>query len=117
MPSRMALTDYTTPTSVSFRYSPLMSGMTCSAGLRCDGPECRDDETRRGSRKPNVSYWHEASDPSLIPDRRFRSEADIADRPASISAVADDPGCVKTHTAAKCRKNNSPGGHHVSRVQ
>src|SRR5262249_33214110 len=30
---------------------------------------------------------------------------------------ADDPGCVKTHTAAKCRKNNSPGRHHASRVQ
>src|SRR5262249_40571446 len=28
-----------------------------------------------------------------------------------------DPGCVKTHTVAKCRKNNSPGGHHASRVQ
>src|SRR5258708_39742993 len=31
-----------------------------------------------------------------------------------------DPGitpCVKTHTVAKCRKNNSPGRHHASRVQ
>src|SRR5262245_46950466 len=45
MPSRMALTDYTTPTSVSFRYSPLMSAMTCSAGQRSAGSECRDDET------------------------------------------------------------------------
>src|SRR5262249_47595763 len=45
MPSRMALTDYTTPTSVSFRYSPLMSAMTCSAGQRSTGSECRDDET------------------------------------------------------------------------
>src|SRR5262249_59418738 len=45
MPSRMALTDYTTPTSVSFRYSPLMSAMTCSAAQRSAGSECRDDET------------------------------------------------------------------------
>src|SRR5258706_10119825 len=30
---------------------------------------------------------------------------------------AFDPGCVKTHTVAKCRKNNSPGRHHASRVQ
>src|SRR5262245_28501055 len=30
---------------------------------------------------------------------------------------AADPGCVKTHTVAKCRKNNSPGRHHASRVQ
>src|SRR5262245_62025612 len=28
-----------------------------------------------------------------------------------------DPGCVKTHTVAKCRKNNSPGRHYASRVQ
>jgi hypothetical protein len=28
-----------------------------------------------------------------------------------------DPGCVKTHTVAKCRKNNSRGRHHASHVQ
>jgi hypothetical protein len=31
--------------------------------------------------------------------------------------VANDPGCVKTHTVAKCRKDNSPGRHQASRVQ
>src|SRR5262249_49064898 len=29
----------------------------------------------------------------------------------------NDPGCVKTHTVANCRKNNSPGRHPASRVQ
>src|SRR5262249_13260590 len=28
-----------------------------------------------------------------------------------------DPGCVKTHTSAKCRKHNSPAKHRTSRVQ
>jgi hypothetical protein len=28
-----------------------------------------------------------------------------------------DPGCVKTHTSAKCRKHNSPARHRTSRVQ
>src|SRR5262249_45527222 len=28
-----------------------------------------------------------------------------------------DPGCVKTHTSAKCRKHNSPARHPTSRVQ
>jgi hypothetical protein len=44
---------------------------------------------------------------------------DVFRQAASVrgSRVKNDPGCVKTHTAAKCRKNNSPGGHHVSRVQ
>src|SRR5262245_9169895 len=68
-------------------------------------------------RASRTSVIGEASDHSLIPDGRFRSEADIDDRPASISSVADDPGCVKTHTVAKCRKNNSPRRHHASRVQ
>src|SRR5258708_25472464 len=43
--------------------------------------------------------------------------ADIDRRLASIASDAFDPGCVKTHTVAKCRKNNSPGRHHASRVQ
>ena len=30
---------------------------------------------------------------------------------------AYDPGCVKTHTSAKCRKNNSSRRHHTSRRQ
>src|SRR5262245_4521591 len=30
---------------------------------------------------------------------------------------APDPGCVKTHTSAKCRKNNSPTRHRTPRVQ
>src|SRR5262245_26339661 len=44
-------------------------------------------------------------------------EADIHGRRGSTASAADDPGCVKTHTVAKCRKNNSPGRHHASRVQ
>src|SRR5262245_10124344 len=28
-----------------------------------------------------------------------------------------DPGCVKTHTSEKCRKDNSPVRHRTSRVQ
>src|SRR5258708_6122903 len=35
----------------------------------------------------------------------------------NVRLVANDLGCVKTHTVAKCRKNNSPGRHHASRVQ
>ena len=34
-----------------------------------------------------------------------------------FALVVDDPGCVKTHTSAKCRKYNSPGRYHASRVQ
>jgi hypothetical protein len=30
---------------------------------------------------------------------------------------AIDPGCVKTHTSAKCGKHNSPARHQTSRVQ
>src|SRR5258708_10200667 len=30
---------------------------------------------------------------------------------------AFDPGCVKNHTSAKCRKHNSPARHRTSRVQ
>src|SRR5215831_16546472 len=30
---------------------------------------------------------------------------------------AYDPGCVKTHTFASCRKNNSPARHRISRAQ
>src|SRR5262245_46885567 len=52
MPSRMALTGYTTPTSVSFPYSPLMSAMTCSAGQHSAGSDCRDDETGSGRSVP-----------------------------------------------------------------
>src|SRR5215468_3621457 len=29
----------------------------------------------------------------------------------------NDPGCVKTHTSAKCRKHNSPARRPTSRVQ
>jgi hypothetical protein len=29
----------------------------------------------------------------------------------------NDPGCVKTHTSAKCRKNNSPTRHRTPRVR
>ena len=44
-------------------------------------------------------------------------EADMHARVASPASVAHDPGCVKTHTSAKCGKHNSPGGHRTSRVQ
>src|SRR5258707_12642505 len=41
----------------------------------------------------------------------------MREQPAPMASDANDPGCVKTHTVAKCRKNNSPGRHHASRVQ
>src|SRR5260370_28958949 len=44
-------------------------------------------------------------------------EADMSRPTAPHQSDATDPGCVKTHTVAKCRKNNSPGRHHASRVQ
>src|SRR5258706_10088048 len=48
-------------------------------------------------------------------DVRFRGKSG---RGADITRTTGfDPGCVKTHTVAKCRKNNSPGRHHASRVQ
>src|SRR6516165_7298691 len=37
--------------------------------------------------------------------------------PLSVALSANDPGCVKTHTSAKCRKHNSPARHPTSRVQ
>src|SRR5262245_15182132 len=48
---------------------------------------------------------------------RFWREADIQGRRASTALVANDPGCVKTHTSAKCRKHNSPARHRTWRVQ
>src|SRR6266436_6080505 len=39
-------------------------------------------------------------------------EADMPRPPAPYRSDATDPGCVKTHTVAKCRKDNSPGRHH-----
>jgi hypothetical protein len=37
---------------------------------------------------------------------------------ADITRMTEfDPGCVKTHTSAKCRKHNSPARHRTSRVQ
>jgi hypothetical protein len=33
------------------------------------------------------------------------------------ATAESDPGCVKTHTSAKCRKHNSPAMHRTSRVQ
>src|SRR5260370_29389675 len=38
-------------------------------------------------------------------------------RRAPHQSDATDPGCVKTHTSAKCRKNNSPTRHRTPRVQ
>src|ERR1700758_5210271 len=40
---------------------------------------------------------HSAACPLLEQERTFRDGGD----------VANDPGCVKTHTSAKCRKYNS----------
>src|SRR6266404_6581334 len=37
--------------------------------------------------------------------------------PAPYRSDANDPGCVKTHTSAKCRKHNSPARHRASRVE
>jgi hypothetical protein len=42
---------------------------------------------------------------------RFRGEADMDRGVASSASVANDLACVKTHTSAKCRKNNSPSRH------
>jgi hypothetical protein len=35
----------------------------------------------------------------------------------NLETAEFDPGCVKTHTSAKCRKHNSPARHRTSRVQ
>src|SRR5260221_8040733 len=48
-------------------------------------------------------------------DVRFQGKSS---RVADISGMTEsDPGCVKTHTSAKCRKHNSPARHRTSRVQ
>src|SRR5262249_3214114 len=94
MPSRMALTDYTTPTSVSFRYSPLMSAMTCSAGQRSAGSECRDDETSlsgtiAGPQSSDPSGQHQAgliAGPGLC---GFAAGAPVA--PASVAREGKGP--------------------------
>src|SRR5947209_1514404 len=44
-------------------------------------------------------------------------EADMAPGSQAGRFDATDPGCVKTHTSAKCRKNSSPTSHRISRVQ
>src|SRR6266478_7620259 len=48
-------------------------------------------------------------------DVRFRGKSGRA--ADNTRMTESDPGCVKTHTVAKCRNNNSPGRHHASRVQ
>src|SRR6266403_3380028 len=59
--------------------------------------------------------WHECDIARSRMDVRFRRKSG---RAADITGMTEfDPGCVKTHTVAKCRKNNSPGRHHASRVQ
>src|SRR5262244_2843765 len=40
-----------------------------------------------------------------------------ADSLCFVSFVANDPGCVKTHTSAKCRKNNSPTRYRAESAQ
>src|SRR6266540_3218117 len=47
----------------------------------------------------------------------FGGAADMAGLAAGLVPVENDPGCVKTHTSAKCRKHNSPARHRTSRVQ
>src|SRR5262249_30220768 len=54
---------------------------------------------------------------SQVRDVLFRREADMTRRPLVHRQVTNDPGCVKTHTSAKCRKYNSPTRHRTSRAQ
>src|SRR5436305_13939828 len=44
-------------------------------------------------------------------------EADMPRPPAPYRCDATDPGCVKTHTSAKCRKYHSLTRHRTSRRQ
>jgi hypothetical protein len=63
----------------------------------------------------HISTLHECDIARSRMDVRFRGKNG---RAADISGTTEfDPGCVKTHTVAKCIKNNSPGRHHASRVQ
>jgi len=93
MPSRMDLTDYTTPTSVSFRYSPLMSAMTCSAGQRSAGSECRDDKTAIAEIPCEIeSGIVVASKPEMIVGGFKRRKDDHAlTRARGVSATAPAP--------------------------
>src|SRR5258708_14443077 len=47
----------------------------------------------------------------------FGAVADIGHCIVPMNYDAIDPGCVKTHTSAKCGKHNSPARHRTSRVQ
>src|SRR5262249_43411575 len=95
MPSRMALTGYTTPTSVSFPYSPLMSATTCSAGQRSTGSECRDDETGSRTGGGSLASPDRAKRMSVIGTKRritvlsptvaFGGKADMHDGEASTA--------------------------------
>jgi hypothetical protein len=38
----------------------------------------------------------------------FRGAAEVRGRGGLGRFVANDPGCVKTHTSVKCKKYNSP---------
>ena len=44
-----------------------------------------------------------------------QGRSDMGRRPAMIVSAALDPGCVKTHASAKCRKCNSPTRHRSAR--
>ena len=63
------------------------------------------------------AYGTKRTSQDVGPFVRFRAKADIHARVASTASVVNDPGCVKTHTSAKCRKHNSPARHRTSRVQ
>src|SRR5262245_9651238 len=64
-----------------------------------------------------AAYLNAPSTCRAQPQVRFGGEADMNRQARLVGSVENDPGCVKTHTSAKCRKNNSPGRHHASRVQ
>jgi len=74
---------------------------------------------------PSVTRWPRKSRSREcgIESKYFSMSISITHRRSKRSCgehrqrTESDPGCVKTHTSAKCRKHNSPARHRTSRVQ
>jgi hypothetical protein len=76
----------------------------------------RSDRLTAGKLSPGnfgllQQYRHEADLPKGLSVCPLLDQADMARSIVLIISAAFDPGCVKTHTSAKCKKCNSPVRH------
>jgi hypothetical protein len=90
-------------------------------GREVPGRQVRRARAARGyaeTRAAAMTAFARVGDGNDLNDvRSWGGKADIGRNRCLLWSAAFDPGCVKTHTSEKCRKNNSPTMHPTSRVQ